>query len=826
MMVIREADPPIITDPSVPPVRARRPYTRAVALSLGYLVIFLGMYYISSLFELNHGISPWFLPQGLSLALLVTGGLVYTPVVALANLLAGLCVAPLATHTPPSVLVTCVMAVVVTGGYGGAAYLLRHTLRLNPYLSRLRDVINFALAAAVIPLGVGACVAVVLVLFHEMGWGEFTGVVITWWNGSMIGLLTVAPAGLVYGALLARTETAIAGQSIAEMAGEQPEGWRFSWGGLVQALVWAGAIVMVLWLVAFLQIHGESGESSLHLSYLTILLIVWMALQYGIRGTTAGVLGISLGMTIVMRYFLHLVSPDNLVESQILIITLSVTGLLLGAVVSERRQTEEAVRSSEDLLRTLIDAMPDLVTFKDGAGRWLAANEYGLRLFQLDCAAYCGKTDTELAELQPAYLDAFLARAHADAHCWEVGHATHTEEVILHPDGTETIFDVITVPLYHASGERKGLVVIGRDITERKQAEEALDRERAFLSSAIDILPLPLAFLSTNGEWTLTNAACDSFAPGFQPRQWLEAPMLSPENRTLIPRDERPITRSLENQELISTEVILALPGGREVPLLVHSGPIYVNGVMVSVVAAFQDISALKAADQAKDEFLGILSHELIAPLNDTLGWTQAAREMPETAPQALEIIEHNARLLHRVMTDLLDLSRIVHGRLLLNCKSLDLGKLAEKCASDFEPMCTGRRRTLKLEPSDETLPVSVDTDRLQQAINTLLTNALKGTDAGDAIIISCLREGNRGVLVIRDTGRGIAAETLPHLFTPFHQSQTADQGRTMGLGLGMAITKGIVEAHGGTITADSPGAGLGSIFTLDFPLGRDADEE
>jgi diguanylate cyclase (GGDEF)-like protein/PAS domain S-box-containing protein len=142
--------------------------------------------------------------------------------------------------------------------------------------------------------------------------------------------------------------------------------------------------------------------------------------------------------------------------------------------IGERMAAEAALKASEEMLRTLIDAMPDIVCFKDGEGRWLLANQFDLGLFQLDGVDYRGKTDSELAAFSPYYHDAFLACEATDEAAWRVGGPSRADEVIPRPDGSEMVFDVIKLPTFHADGSRKGLVVVGRDITERKRAEEQL----------------------------------------------------------------------------------------------------------------------------------------------------------------------------------------------------------------------------------------------------------------------------------------------------------------------------------------------------------------
>jgi PAS domain S-box-containing protein len=144
--------------------------------------------------------------------------------------------------------------------------------------------------------------------------------------------------------------------------------------------------------------------------------------------------------------------------------------------VSDRKAMESTLRENEEQLRTLIDAMPDIVCFKDGEGRWLAANEFDVQLFEIGHLDYRGKKDSELAAHSDFYRDAFLACEESDEAAWRRGKTSRADEVITRPDGSELTFDVIKSPLFHPEGSRKGLVVIGRDITASKRAQAELER--------------------------------------------------------------------------------------------------------------------------------------------------------------------------------------------------------------------------------------------------------------------------------------------------------------------------------------------------------------
>jgi len=158
----------------------------------------------------------------------------------------------------------------------------------------------------------------------------------------------------------------------------------------------------------------------------------------------------------------------------------------LASQIAEHRKVEIALHESEEQLRTLINAMPDIVAFKDGEGRWLEANEFDLKLFQLEGVDYHGKKDSELAAFSPFYHDAFLLCEESDELAWEARVAVRADEAIPRPAGPPMVFDVIKVPMFHVDGQRKGLVVVGRDITERKRVEAELKRYQEQLEHLVD----------------------------------------------------------------------------------------------------------------------------------------------------------------------------------------------------------------------------------------------------------------------------------------------------------------------------------------------------
>ncbi|HEY6078548.1 MAG TPA: ATP-binding protein, partial [Polyangiaceae bacterium] len=233
--------------------------------------------------------------------------------------------------------------------------------------------------------------------------------------------------------------------------------------------------------------------------------------------------------------------------------------------------------------------------------------------------------------------------------------------------------------------------------------------------------------------------------------------------------------------------------------------------------------SALVAAEQAslaKDQFLAILSHELRSPLNAMLGWAQILlndAQLNDGARRAAQTIERNARTQAQLIGDLLDISRIIAGKLNLELSNLELGTLTEAALAAARPALAQRRLQLVQHLSDEA-DIYGDPTRLQQIITNLLTNAIKFSEEGGRIEVALKRDGQTAELSVSDMGVGMNAELLARVFDPFQQGGNA-QRRKGGLGLGLAIAKQLAEAHGGTLCAASEGEGRGSVFTLRLPL-------
>jgi signal transduction histidine kinase/CheY-like chemotaxis protein len=231
----------------------------------------------------------------------------------------------------------------------------------------------------------------------------------------------------------------------------------------------------------------------------------------------------------------------------------------------------------------------------------------------------------------------------------------------------------------------------------------------------------------------------------------------------------------------------------------------------------------LERANRAKDEFIATVSHELRTPISAVLGWARLLRTGKLDAAasaRAVEVIERSAAAQAQLVDDLLDVSRVERGELRLYVRPVDLRAVVEAATEAVRPAATARGTSIAVEVENAAGPVVGDPARLQQVTWNLLSNAIKFTPHGGRVHIRLFREGDHAGITVRDDGVGIDADFLPHVFERFRQADSSRTRAFGGLGLGLAIVRHLVEAHGGTIEAHSDGSGKGAAFTVMLPIG------
>lgn len=227
-----------------------------------------------------------------------------------------------------------------------------------------------------------------------------------------------------------------------------------------------------------------------------------------------------------------------------------------------------------------------------------------------------------------------------------------------------------------------------------------------------------------------------------------------------------------------------------------------------------------EAASRIKDEFLAVASHELRTPLNAILGWATLLHNKTnlEEIEEGLAIIQRNAKHQAQLIEDILDVSRMIAGRLRINVRAQNLVPIIRRAVETVRPAADAKGVTLLLT-LDEVGIVSCDSDRMEQVIWNLLSNAIKFTPRGGEVIVTLDRADSTARFTVKDTGRGIKADFLPYVFERFRQADGSTTRRHGGLGLGLAIVRNIIELHGGTVKAISDGDNCGACFTVEMPL-------
>ncbi|HEX8185947.1 MAG TPA: ATP-binding protein [Blastocatellia bacterium] len=227
-------------------------------------------------------------------------------------------------------------------------------------------------------------------------------------------------------------------------------------------------------------------------------------------------------------------------------------------------------------------------------------------------------------------------------------------------------------------------------------------------------------------------------------------------------------------------------------------------------------------ANRAKDEFLATVSHELRTPLNAISGWIDIIRKKdvePELLAHGMEVVERNVRMQTKIVEDILDVSRIITGKLSLSILPVDLAPIVAAALDAVRPAADAKEIQLRCAVDSNTVLVSGDPNRLQQIVWNLVSNAIKFTPKRGEVDVQLARVGSQAEIKVSDNGKGISAEFLPYVFERFRQADSTSARQHSGLGLGLAIVRHLVEMHGGTVQAESKGEGQGATFIVRLPV-------
>ncbi|MBI4781284.1 MAG: PAS domain-containing protein [Oscillatoriophycideae cyanobacterium NC_groundwater_1537_Pr4_S-0.65um_50_18] len=508
--------------------------------------------------------------------------------------------------------------------------------------------------------------------------------------------------------------------------------------------------------------------------------------------------------------------------------------------ITDRKQTEAALRQSEERYRTLFESMED-----------------GFCVIEVIFDAQQTPIDYRFLEANPAFEhQAGLTQAvgqtarqllpNIEAHWFEIyGNVVLTGESTRFENSSDALnrwFDVYAFRV--GQPEERKVAILFKDISARKRAEQTLQESEARLSLAHK------ATRSGLWDWDMihnkaqvSEEYCQLF--GLDPAtqevsydQWIN--WLHPDDRATV---TEVVSRTIQQrQDYYEADYRILHPEGDR--WIASKGQVFYNaaGDAVRMLGNVQDITDRKQAEaererllqleqaaraeaeranRVKDEFLAVLSHELRSPLNPILGWAKLMQSRKFDAArtsEALATIERNAKLQCQLIDDLLDTATILRGKLSMNVAPVDLAFVIESAIETVRTAAVAKSILLH-----SVLPqigkVLGDSRRLQQIVWNLLSNAIKFTPSHRRVDIRLERSDNQAQITVSDTGKGINPDFLPHIFDSFRQEDASTTRKYGGLGLGLAIVYQLVEAHGGTIAADSQGEGQGSTFIVRLPL-------
>jgi PAS domain S-box-containing protein len=502
--------------------------------------------------------------------------------------------------------------------------------------------------------------------------------------------------------------------------------------------------------------------------------------------------------------------------------------------ITERKQIEEALRNSEYRVRTILDSLIIFAGIITTDGEVIEVNQVALNSVSLQpedilhkkfCETYWWSYSSEIkAQLE----DAIQRAAKGESVRFDIVGRVRDNKFIL--------IDFSIVPVFNADGQIEYLIPSGIDVSDREASKLALQQREDELRLITEVIPQQIWTASPTGKTEYINQPWQEYTglslEQIKAKGWLT--IVHPDDLAQV---IQAWMNSIQTGKKYEREARLRGQDGTYRWFLGRARPLHnKEEKIIQWYGTNTDITPIKEleeklrqqtkdlteANRLKDEFLAIVSHELRTPLNPILGWSQllaTGRLDPDKTAQGIETIQRNAKLQAQLIDDLLDVSRILRGKLELKITAINLESIIRSAIATVQLAAEAKSIQILTEFNPNVGQISGDPGRLQQIVWNLLSNGIKFTPEGGQVTIKLKRVGTKAEIQVQDTGQGISAEFLPYVFDRFRQAENATTRKFGGLGLGLAIVRHLTEIHKGTVAVSSPGEGQGATFSVKLPL-------
>jgi PAS domain S-box-containing protein len=466
-----------------------------------------------------------------------------------------------------------------------------------------------------------------------------------------------------------------------------------------------------------------------------------------------------------------------------------------------KKEENETVKAEKEKLEILINSMVDFVNFKDGQGRWTQANEFALKLFQLEHVNYVGKKDSELGVYSPFYKEAFEYCEISDEEAWNYGKVSRCIEQIPIPNGSIKTFDTIKIPLFHQDGRRKELVVMGRDITDQVNAEKQLEESRQNYKSLFEYNPELVYIINHHGHVIELNPMFQTLT-GYNPNEFIGQSILP-----LISKEDKRETKLAfleilnEKKSCVNKEVTIIRKDGDKRILRCTTVPTVMNSKVVGAIGYATDVTKEKETEERlrKTEKLSVVgelaasvAHEIRNPLTSLKGFIQFMQANDEKQNFYYNIMLDELERINQISSELLALGKPRE----VQFEQYDINSIFESVMWLLESQANLYSVEIEYSKADALPLIECEPNQLKQLFINIIKNSIEAES--NKIKIHVRLKDEELHVHIKDDGNGIEDERIQRLGEPFYSS------KEKGTGLGLTVSYKIIQSHRGKIQFES----------------------